>query len=114
MDPHPGDVTTSTVEGPDQAQQDSHEDGVGSDTSANANVYPTPVNYEVLVHTFQAQLNNMLLDQARMNVQLAELMRTMQDWSREHERIVQLLRRIQEIMDPEFAPGMPLHGFRAP
>ncbi|CAE7346247.1 unnamed protein product [Symbiodinium sp. CCMP2592] len=114
MDPHPGDATTSTGEGPDQAQQDSREDGVGSDTSANANVYPTPVNYEVLVHTFQGQLNNMLLDQARMNVQLAERMRTMQDWSREHERIVQLLRRIQEIMDPEFAPGMPLHGFRAP
>ena len=115
---HPEDTPTSTVEGPD-VMVDPPQQGAGGDVAeenigTNGNAHPSPVNREVLVHTFQGQLNNMLIDQVRMQRQLRDVMRTMQDWSQEHERIAQLLRRIQEIMDPEVAPGMPLHGLRVP
>ncbi|CAE7793042.1 unnamed protein product [Symbiodinium sp. CCMP2592] len=108
----------STVEAPDvmvdPPQQRAGEDVVEDNIGTDGNAHPTPVNYEVLVHTCQGQLSNMLMDQARRRSQVAELIRAMQAWNQEHERIAQLLHRIQEIMDPEFAPGMPLHGFRAP
>ena len=118
MELHPEDTPTSTVEGPD-VMVDPPQHGAGGDVAeenigTNGNAQPSPVNYEVLVHTFQGQLNNMLMDQARMQHQLRDVMRTMQVWIQEHEGIVQLLRRIQEIMDPEFAPSMPLHGLRVP
>ena len=118
MESHPEDAPTSTVEGPD-VMVDPPQQGAGGDVAeenigTNGNAHPSPVNREVLVHTFQGQLNNMLIDQVRMQRQLRDVMRTMQDWSQEHERIAQLLRRIQEIMDPEVAPGMPLHGLRVP
>ena len=118
MEPHPEDAPTSTVPSPDvmvdPPQEGAGEDMVEEGIGTNGNAHPPPVNYEVLVHTFQVQLNNILIEQARMRYQLRDLMRTMQDWSNERQQIVRLLRRIQEIMDPEFQPGMPLHGFRAP
>ena len=81
----------------DPPQQGAGGDVAEENIGTNGNAHPSPVNREVLVHTFQGQLNNMLIDQVRMQRQLRDVMRTMQDWSQEHERIVQLLRRSKKL-----------------
>ena len=73
-----------------------------------------PTDPAMLVRTFQGQLDAMMLEHERMCQQLSLLSNTLQAWQNEHQQIVVLLRRIQEIMDPEFAPGAPLHGLRIP
>eukprot|EP00439_Symbiodinium_sp_Y106_P045406 s3853_g5.t1 len=98
MEPHPEDAPMSTVPSPDVmvdppqegAGEDMAEEGIGT----NGNAHPPPVNYEVLVHTFQVQLNNILIEQARMRYQLRDLMRTMQDWSNERQQIVRLFAEV--------------------
>ena len=69
---------------------------------------------ELLIRTFQGQLDAMMVEQERMRQQLSALTSTLQAWQIQQQQTIDLLRRIQEIMDPEFAPGEALHGLRLP
>lgn len=77
--------------------------------SGNRSVYSQP---ELLIRTFQGQLDAMMLEQERMRQQLSALTTTLQTWQVQQQQTLDLLRRIQEVMDPEFAPGEALHGLR--
>ena len=82
-----------------------------------ATAHVTPVTYsqpELLIRTFQGQLHAMMVEHEKMRQQLSTLTNMLQTWQLEQQRIITLLRRIQEVMDPEFAPGEPLHGLRIP
>ena len=67
---------------------------------------------ELLIRTFQGQLDAMMVEQERMRQQLSALTSTLQTWQVQQQQTLDLLRRIQEIMDPAFAPGEALHGLR--
>ena len=88
-----------------------YEDIVENSAPASGNIatYSQP---EMLIRTFQGQLDAMMVEHERMRQQLSALTSTLQTWQIEQQRIITLLRRIQEIMDPEFAPGEALHGLR--
>ena len=77
--------------------------------SGNRADYSQP---ELLIRTFQGQLDAMMIEQERMRQQLSALTSTLQAWQVQQQQTLDLLRRIQEIMDPEFAPGEALHGLR--
>ena len=121
MDPSPR-VSVSASDGRAQdsprstqvlTEVDTYEDMV--ENSASAHV--TQVTYsqpELLIRTFQGQLDAMMIEHERMRQQLAVLTNTLQTWQIEQQQIITLLRRIQEVMDPEFAPAEPYHGLRIP
>ena len=90
-----------------------YEDIVESSAPASGNIatYSQP---ELLIRTFQGQLDAMMVEHERMRQQLSALTSTLQTWQIQQQQTLTLLRRIQEIMDPEFAPGEALHGLRLP
>ena len=95
------------------AKVNTYEDIVGGSIPDSGN----PVDYsqpELLIRTFQGQLDAMMVEHERMRQQLSALTSTLQTWQIQQQQTIALLRRIQEIMDPEFAPGEALHGLRLP
>ena len=90
-----------------------YEDIVENSAPASGNLadYSQP---ELLIRTFQGQLDAMMVEHERMRQQLSALTSTLQTWQIQQQQTLALLRRIQEIMDPEFAPGEALHGLRLP
>ena len=93
------------------ASQRSSGFGHSNSDSGNRADYSQP---EVLIRTFQGQLDAIMVEHERMRQQLSALTSTLQTWQIQQQQTIALLRRIQEIMDPEFAPGEALHGLRLP
>ena len=96
---------------PNDASQESSNGGHSNTDSGNRADYSQP---ELLIRTFQGQLDAMMVEHERMRQQLSALTNMLQTWQIEQQQTIALLRRIQEIMDPEFAPGEALHGLRLP
>ena len=94
---------------PNDASQESSGVGRSNPDSGNRADYSQP---ELLIRTFQGQLDAMMVEHERMRQQLSALTSTLQTWQIQQQQTIALLRRIQEIMDPEFAPGEALHGLR--
>ena len=101
-------VTGTSSNSNDASQQSADVDRSYSIAGSRAN-YSQP---ELLIRTFQGQLDAMMVEQERMRQQLSALTSTLQAWQVQQQQTLDLLRRIQEIMDPEFAPGEALHGLR--
>ena len=101
-------VTGTSSNSNDASLQSADVDRSYSISGSRAN-YSQP---ELLIRTFQGQLDAMMVEQERMRQQLSALTSTLQAWQVQQQQTLDLLRRIQEIMDPEFAPGEALHGLR--
>ena len=95
------------------AEVNTYEDIVGHSAPDSGNLAESSQT-EMLIRTFQGQSDAMMVEHERMRQQLSALTSTLQTWQIQQQQTIALLRRIQEIMDPEFAPGEALHGFRLP